>query len=132
MSEMSKMSNEHTDGRLHVVGAQLLLDGPIHYRVAGGMSPADARRLCAAWNCCNGIGTEELEKIEVKRNMRVAATEYAALTDDRDRLQSEVAELRGALQAVVSASDEYRKSLAGNIDESPCITTARALLEARK
>jgi len=105
--------SEHTKGRLvfqpsterSTSGAfEINIESGYQYYIAetiGGLREdeqgANARRMCAAWNACDGIGTDELEQIEVKRNMRLAATEYAALEIDRDRLQAEVAELREAL-----------------------------------
>ncbi len=62
---------EHTGGRLHVRGEkrtiEIISEGPLPYvRIAhiGSNSPGDqanARRLVAAWNACEGLTTEDLE-----------------------------------------------------------------------
>lgn len=59
-----------------------------------------ARRLCAAWNAFDGISTETIEKLTtVNAFSGDALAERLELRPERDRLLTEVAELRDALKS---------------------------------
>lgn len=53
------------------------------------------RRLCAAWNACEGLETELLEGLPL--NFREHALQCSALREENARLRAAVAEMEGML-----------------------------------
>ncbi len=107
------MSAAHTPGRLHTGGDGTIVyaaDGwavcntTVFYTQHGGpkVAKANARRLAACWNACEGIDTEHLEK----NGLPAFAPTISDLRTQRDTLlaacrQAEpvLADLEGLLQA---------------------------------
>lgn len=112
------MSDKHTPGRLHIgktVASQYTLYDEHGQRVANsfesvmvsqrsdGECEANARRLVACWNACEGLDTETLELMASGNapSLREIFGEHGQLWGQRDEL---LAALRGLLDALPSAT----------------------------
>jgi hypothetical protein len=105
------MSAQHTQGRLHVdqnytelvnikCGDDWVAEATSHSTIQ--LNEANARRLVACWNACEGISTENLENnVPVKE----LAKRYNAVIRQRDRLPT-------ALQAAGERVSWLRDQLA--------------------
>lgn len=86
------MSAQHTQGQLHIDVHGNIIGGGKLVAFPGGADgqpqQANARRLVACWNTCEGYETEELERIaQSPAGMRAYSVEtVAALTAQRDEL----------------------------------------------
>ena len=106
------MTTDHTQGRLQVPApyddqfAVIVEKDGRPYAVALSIrNPADARRLAATWNVCDGMSTELLENILMLGETmltRFQARDHAGeiVIADRLRFMQERDELRTALQAI--------------------------------
>jgi hypothetical protein len=92
------VSGQHTQGRLHVCShsAERLRDEAGEWvadtaAVRRGVleGTANARRLAACWNACEGISTEELEGVVAIGKTLVAISD--GLMAERDQLRAELA-----------------------------------------
>lgn len=87
------MSAQHTPGSIRYdyepgyCGELIAQDGMTVAAFVNEPSEADARRLVASWNACNGVSTEHLEDDAVRK-----------LIQDRDLLLAQRDELLEALQ----------------------------------
>lgn len=130
--------SEHTPGKLEVLDDRrisvtlppLIEDGGYSSHCVamthGGdervNSHANARRLAACWNACEGLSAEQLERAgtldraEVSRNVAISRT-IKTLADERDRLSAINAELLEALKACTTeegpTQDELNAGFAG-------------------
>jgi len=94
--EGMKMSEKHTQGRLGLSRNGVIVGGPLQHYVNGSAQPqvfmacvgpdggseeqeANARRLVACWNACDGISTSDLEMDNVM---------FVAALKQRDRLSA--------------------------------------------
>jgi hypothetical protein len=142
------MTAPHTQGRL-VVGQ----DGmPEHRNVAnflesksgrlvayGQMTEADARRLAACWNACEGLSTAQLTAMKppVRARIHEVAEQRDAAIAERDQLRAELDQARALLADILKADDEARASLQAlgiglTAEESEAVTLTeriRALLD---
>lgn len=63
----------------------------------GGQQGANARRIAACWNACDGMDTEEVESIPIPLNR--LARDYRSLRSQRDELMT-------ALMALLSSEND--------------------------
>lgn len=100
------MSAQHTLGRLTADGTVLLFA-----RNAGGFSisgcpdaEANARRLAACWNACDGVRTDFLEMLAAMPDQEVAS--YERLLAQRDELLALLRQGRNDLAIAASSWNE--------------------------
>jgi hypothetical protein len=87
--------SEHTEGKLEIIGEQgtalwagaLLIATMYEPRTRHALARANARRLVACWNACEGIPTEDLES-------KVVVGFMADLKRQRDELVEALFNLR--------------------------------------
>ena len=84
------MTTEHTKGKLHVAGQEQVQIRSDKHQVAkawcfaGKTGQANARRLVAAWNCCDGLPTPDLENSalpEILKNLLEAKAQRDELLE---------------------------------------------------
>lgn len=131
------MSAEHTQGRLVADSRALFVPGGDGI-MAHVESDADARRLAACWNACEGSDVEDLERLGAD-----FIKPLIDLIDERDQLKAQTEDLitvaahqvqqleaaRALLREVLTADDEALAELAA-LGMPPEVDTAvRALTE---
>ena len=107
------MSEQHTQGRLHVAGQDKVQIRSDKHQIAKAWSFAgktgqeNARRLVACWNACEGISTDELETTGgAAVGWTRTASKLIHATTQRDELLAALKLARGALrQAATDVSD---------------------------
>ncbi len=119
---------KHTEGKLQVeiVGdtggenpVHVCEIGNDHVRVGEYITEANARRLVACWNACEGLDTETLESGRV--TMVDATDNYVA---ERDALLRDKAELLEILQSIELAMNMPKIVSEGVLDENSPIRDA--------
>jgi hypothetical protein len=124
-------SHIQTEKAIHDDGpAGSYLERPYRFKIngdTGHRSLADARRLVACWNACDGLSTENLEgNIPVKE----LARRYNAALRQREELLTALKDLADSATEVVDATDdELREALNDGDPETRC--QAGAFLQAR-
>jgi len=133
------MNSEHTKGRLRQggKGRDLLMESDkgtvagviremgeyVEGTIGYGESRANARRLVACWNTCEGISTEDLEGVQPGETAQLTMNIVSATLDarqERDEL----------IEALREIADLYEKARidGGATTVSITINNARALL----
>jgi hypothetical protein len=97
-------------GKLRNEGHYILEEDGGAIGVFGGTDPANARRLVACWNACDGIPTEEIESGTAGFLHR-----YATVVDERDALVKERDELVAVIRSAQKAFEQGIKSDFSNI-----------------
>jgi hypothetical protein len=105
------MSGQHTQGRIEV--AQILGGDWIVQTVernkfgqaaliAANLTEANARRLTACWNACEGLSTEQLEVLK-----KPVPSNILALIGERDGARIELAAASALLREVVKECEDW-------------------------
>lgn len=118
------MSGQHTQGRLEAVDTTILFRSDRGI-IVGGINIAalpepiaNARRLAACWNACEGLETDDLEVVSIKRGI--------------DLQKAELAAARALLAEVIKPHDDYVAAIkaAGDMPvENPMAERIRAFLK---
>ena len=126
--------SEHTPGRLEVAVQVFDNDGCPETVIQGMggaasvavaldfgpnnpcMREANARRLVAAWNWCDGLSTQNLEDNVSAKEL---AHRYNAVTIERDSLRAVNAELLEALEGLVEAEESMRATYTCEYGKTP-------------
>lgn len=127
------MSGSHTQGHLHVGGNGTIIYGAdgwgvanatvFHGRTQPATSEANARRLVACWNACDGISTADLETAG-----RLAAADEATLRNlqvQRDHLLAVVEHIQRCI-GFGTATIHYGSDTWSQIDSAITKTTGGA------
>lgn len=76
------------------------------------VAAANARRLAACWNFCEGVDTDVLEtQASLMQRIDGYANSMAEMAVERDRAVRELAAARALLAEILAADDEYIKEL---------------------
>lgn len=105
------MSAQHTPGTIRYdyepgyCGELIASNGGTVATFTDEPSEADARRLVACWNACEGITTERLEEIDKPLLMHLTGADRRAarMVQERRELEAQRDELLAALQGLLMA-----------------------------
>lgn len=138
------MSEQHTPGTLGVTDETLIVtdendDGltyvaSVYCHVVRGRSEANAKRLVAAWNACQGIDTKDLESGSVNIIQRLHDQAAKNVLTQRNTLLMTLDRLLKSdpTGAISTASDELLEQAANDENADQVVREqAAALLQAR-
>lgn len=127
------MSGQHTQGRIESYSPSytslvFLKISAEEGKIGLAYDEANARRLAACWNDCEGFETDSLENIIMLGD--TMHSRFAALKVECDQAQSELAAARALLQEVIKSSEGI--TVEGYEDEFfECLTRIRSFLEGK-
>lgn len=129
------MTAEHTQGRAESTGNGIHIG--MRCLATTHMEPpeqrqADARRIAAIWNACQGISTEDLERAKQVGLIRSVYAKSAALRQ-RDDLLTALQRLLASDAGIAAATDDELTAAVADTDaEALEREQAAAVLQARQ
>jgi hypothetical protein len=118
------MSAQHTQGKLEVAGSRVYFSSDGGFDLRGCPLPdANARRLAACWNACEGLSTEALERSDVLSAMNQRHLMVSIQRDDLlealELKQRRHDELLATVQELIEARKAEGRAKFGHVWRPP-------------